>query len=72
MEELKKKFMEETENSESIEMIVFAVELPTGATEIIINSQMIGSKIDYYRNAYDDDFRLKANPDVRIRGYMLL
>jgi hypothetical protein len=54
------------------QLLVAAVKLPTGAIEVITNTQDLQSKIDYYLNAYDDDFRLKVNPNVQIVNYMLI
>jgi hypothetical protein len=52
--------------------LVVAVRLPTGAIEIITNTQQIESKIEYYKNAYDDNFCLKTNTAIQIIGYMLV
>jgi len=54
-----------------VKYLVVAIELPTGATELIINTTNIPSKIDYYMNAYDENFRLKANPTIQIVDFML-
>jgi hypothetical protein len=53
-------------------LISVAVKLPTGAIETITNTQYIPEKLGYYLNAYDDQFRLKANPEVKIVGYMIV
>jgi hypothetical protein len=55
-----------------LKVLTVAVRLPTGAIEVITNTSEIPSKIDYYLNAYDSDFKLKANPQVQIVGYMLV
>lgn len=52
--------------------LVIAVELPTGATELITNTEAIEQKVEYYDTAYDDNFRLKTNSTVRVVGYMLV
>ncbi|WP_207627743.1 MULTISPECIES: hypothetical protein [Bacillaceae] len=49
-----------------------AVRLPSGAFETITNTSCIPEKLGYYLNAYDDQFRLKVNPDVKIVGYMIV
>ena len=52
--------------------LVVAVKLPTGAIELITNTTNIQSKIDYYTNAYDEEFRLKTNKEIQIVGYMIV
>lgn len=53
-----------------ITKMVIAVKLPTGATELIINTDNIESKYDYYLNAYDDDMCLKTNKEVKVVGIL--
>lgn len=53
-------------------ILVVAVHLPTGATEIITNHYEVESKMEYYIEKYDDQFKLKANPKVQITGFMLV
>lgn len=72
MLELRKKFLHESENPTNRVLLVTAVMLPTGAIETITNSYRIAEKIEYLRSSYDDEFRLKTNPEVRIIGYMLV
>jgi hypothetical protein len=72
MNELRKRFLRDVKNVTAPEHIVFATTLPTGATEIAVNSSKLASKIDYILNAYDDDFRLKTNQSIQIIGYMLV
>jgi len=50
--------------------LVVVVELPHGAKELIVNSNNIHSKFEYYCDAYYDDMSLKANPDVKIVDWM--
>ena len=52
--------------------LVVAVELPTGSLELITNTSNIDSKLEYYTTMYDDEFRLRANPKVRIVGAMIV
>ena len=52
--------------------LVVAVRLPNKSVEIITNTQNIPSKMEYYRNAYDDNFKLKTCPDIQIINYMLV
>lgn len=53
-------------------MLIAAIKLPTGAVELITNTALIPTKIDYYNTAYDEEFRLKANPNVQIVGFMFV
>ena len=52
--------------------IVTAVQLPTGAIELATNTESIESKIDYILEAYDEDMRLKTNPEVSMRNLMIV
>lgn len=69
---LKTRFMGETESTANLRVLVTAVMLPTGAIETITNSHRLEDKVKYLRDAYNDEFRLKVNPEVRIVGYMLV
>ena len=55
-----------------IKKMVIAVKLPTGATEIIINTENIESKYEYYLTAYNDLMQLKNNTNVCIVGCMFV
>ena len=46
--------------------MVVAVELPTKVVELIINTDQIESKVEYYMRAYDDSMKLKTNSEVQI------
>jgi hypothetical protein len=54
------------------ELLVVAVQLPSGAKEVITNTSDLKNKINYYIEKYDDDFCLKVAPDVKIVGFILL
>jgi hypothetical protein len=58
--------------SHPISKIVVAVKLPTGATEIIVNTEDIQGKFNYYLSAYNDDLKLNNNPMVEIIDYMFV
>jgi hypothetical protein len=66
----KEQFQDAFEVTNAPTKMVVAVKLPTGATELIINTEQIGDKVEYYLNAYDDEMRLKANPAVHITGVL--
>jgi hypothetical protein len=51
-------------------VLITVVQVPTGAKEVIVNHEYIAEKVDYYMKAYDEQFRLKTNSDVRIIGIM--
>lgn len=74
--QLKKWFMEDLQhiksNGETPRVVTVAVELPTGAIETITNTQELASKLEYYANAYDEEFKLSNNPAVGIVGYMIV
>ncbi len=73
---LKERFLEETDGLSLKAMttthLIVAVKLPTGAIEIIMNTDEIQSKADYYKNAYDDGFHLKNNPSIQIVNFMVV
>lgn len=64
--------LEEIQNGGTIRILSAAVELPTGAVELITNYNNIESKVNYYLTAYDEALRLKNNPDVRIVGILIV
>jgi hypothetical protein len=73
MNRLRERFVNELSHGvDGARLIVVAVKLPTGAVETITNTEYIPEKLGYYMNAYDDQFRLKANPVVGIVGYMIV
>lgn len=54
----------------AVTKIVVAVKLPTGATELIINTEQTESKYNYYLSAYDNDMCLKNNKEVQIVSWL--
>ena len=52
--------------------IVTAVKLPTGAIELAVNTSNIEQKIDYILEAYDDDMKLKSNPEIQMTNLMIV
>ncbi|BAR85732.1 MULTISPECIES: hypothetical protein [Bacillus] len=69
---LKERFIEEVKAVGTPQIISVAVKLPNGAVEVITNTQETVSKVDYYINTYDDEFRLKHNNAIQIVGYMIV
>jgi hypothetical protein len=68
---LKEKFINETQKKD-IKYLIVAVKLPTGAIEVITNTQEIGTKIEYYTNAYNEEFKLKTNTNIEIINFMIV
>lgn len=52
--------------------IVTAVKLPTGAIELAVNDKEIYGKICYILDAYDEDMRLKTNPEIIMQNVMVV
>lgn len=74
--ELKQRFIQDLEeklaDGARFHNLVVAVKLPSGAIEIIINSNELVSKARYYDSAYDEFFQLKSNPTIRIVNFMIV
>lgn len=76
MEELYQRFIYETEiystqSSGEPELLVVATLLPTGAVETQVNTSHIIEKINYIKDTYDDEFKMKRNPEIQIVGFLL-
>ncbi|PFZ02347.1 hypothetical protein COL75_16700 [Bacillus wiedmannii] len=69
---LKDKFIEELNEKGTPKIISVAVKLPSGAIEVITNTQETKSKAEYYLNIYNEEFQLKHNTDIQIVGYMIV
>ncbi len=69
----KDQFLYDFEKSKK-QMIILVVNRPEAfdSKEIIINSSELESKIEHYRNTYDDDLKLKRNPDIFIENYIFI
>lgn len=71
--QLRARFMQEAEEKgTTAQMLIAAVKLPTGAVEVITNTALIPTKIEYYNTAYNEEFKLKANSNVQIVGFMFV
>lgn len=53
-----------------ISKMAIAVKLPSGATELIVNSEKIDSKIEYYNLAYTEKLELASNNDIKIIDWL--
>lgn len=56
----------------ALRYLVVAVKLPTGAVELIVNTDNLMEKAQYYGTAYDDYFQLRTNPMVQVVDYLLV
>lgn len=63
--ELKQSFIMYVQLTATPKHLIVAVLLPTDAIEIIRNTEQLETKIKYYIDMYDEQFRLNANPNVR-------
>lgn len=72
MGSLKGRFDFLTDGNSEFKVLVTAVKLPTGAIEAITNTEFLETKIEYLKDAYDHEFKLKNNPNVQIVGFMLV
>ena len=70
-ESTKKSKLLANKNTVNITYLVLAIQLPTGATELITNTNNIKEKFDYIDGAYDDNLFLKANKEVRIVDWLV-
>lgn len=59
-------------NHGQMNYMIVIVQLPTGALEMIANTQNFEEKLDYYLNAYTEDLCLKNNPQIMIIKYLFV
>lgn len=52
--------------------LITAVKLPTGAIELAINNTDIPAKIEYILETYDDEMKLKRNPEIAMVQLMVV
>ena len=57
---------------EEFRVLIAVIQLPTGAVEVITNTTNISDKVNYYMNSYGEDMRLKACPDIKIIGLLIV
>jgi hypothetical protein len=55
-----------------IRLFILVIELPNGGLETITNYQNLYEKMDYIVEAYDNDLKLKNNPNIQIIDFILL
>lgn len=71
-EQFKYQFSRSCELFGNVTKMVVAIKLNTGATEIIVNTENIQEKYEYYLDAYDEDLCLKHNKDIQIIGCLFV
>lgn len=70
---LKYEFLNQAlEDIAEIKVITVAVKLESGAIEVITNTEDTFNKAHYYAEKYDNDFKLKSNPNIQIVGFMIV
>ena len=52
--------------------IVTAVQLPTGAIELAVNTENILEKINYILEAYDEEMHLRTNNEIVMKQLMIV
>lgn len=55
-----------------VKAIVVAVQLPSGAVEIITNHEDLEGKYMYYLETYDENMTMYKNKNIRIVDWMIL
>lgn len=55
-----------------LRIVCTATQLPTGAIEIISNTEYLDEKISYLLNAYDDELKLKTNSKIKMLDCIIL
>jgi hypothetical protein len=71
-EQFRQQYNKSLEEFGEVKKMVVAVKLPTGATELIINTENIQSKYEYYCTAYDMDMKLNNNKEIQIVGCLFV
>lgn len=71
-EKIIKKVENLDKNQQPLSLIVTVVKLPTGALEVISNTQSLNEKIKYILSAYDDNLRLKTCKDIELLDCIIL
>lgn len=69
---LKMKFTQDYSSKVRVRLILVAVQLPSGAIEVIQNHEDLESKYMYYLENYDKDMIMVKNPNIRIVDWIIL
>ena len=72
----REKIIKKVENLDNqqqpLQLIVTVVKLPTGAKEVITNTEFLDEKIKYILDAYDDNLNLKTCPYIKLLDCIIL
>lgn len=68
----KQKFVSDYNDKIKIKLIVVAVQLPSGAVEIITNYEDLEDKYMYYLETYDENMIMYKNENIRIIDWMIV
>ena len=68
----KMNFVQDYSEKVKVRAIVVAIQLPSGAVEIITNYEDLENKYMYYLETYDSDMVMYKNENIRIINWMIL
>ena len=68
----KMNFVQDYSEKVKVRAIVVAIQLPSGAVEIITNYEDLENKYMYYLETYDSDMVMYKNENIRIIDWMIL
>ena len=68
----KMNFVQDYSEKVRVRAIVVAIQLPSGAVEIITNYEDLENKYMYYLETYDSDLVMYKNENIRIIDWMIL
>lgn len=68
----KMNFVQDYSEKVRVRAIVVAIQLPSGAVEIITNYEDLENKYMYYLETYDSDMVMYKNENIRIIDWMIL
>jgi hypothetical protein len=66
------KFTQDYSEKVNVRLIVVAVQLPSGAIEVIQNTDDLENKYMYYLETYNKDMVMVKNPNIRILDWIIL
>lgn len=68
----KMNFVQDYSEKVRVRAIVVAIQLPSGAVEIITNYEDLENKYMYYLETYDSNMVMYKNENIRIINWMIL
>lgn len=68
----KHNFVEDYNKQIRVRVIVVAIQLPSGAIEIITNYEDLENKYMYYLETYDENMIMYKNENIRIIDWIIL